>query len=422
MSMPVTAFSTGAPAAGGGLFTGGNASTGGTDFMAVMAAMAGNTAEAATGTEEQAPGHEPEQEPEQEQGSVAETPAAPYLNTVSPFRNHLSEVRVAVPGEATVEAVPAGPAEAEAPAPVKTGQDTADRETPEAPAADGRIPAVALLPAQVPTAVPAPAAAPEAQRDGHQPAAAPAAGPAVAMAATPALAVAADTAAASPAAPLQVLAAMAGRPAEAEPVMVPANLQAVQAADTVRPQAFTGQETAAPAPIDPPAAPAVQPAPAPAQAQTPAVNVSAPQAAAAPAPVQQPLHTQLAKPMFTLAAAGNGEHVMTMKVTPEDLGTVTVRAVIGPEGVRMELFAADAGREAVKAIMPELRRELAGAGLNASLDLGTGARPETSGGEGRQQRESRTTESDPRQGQREQPPAHSQRMFTDRAASLDVLA
>ncbi len=83
-----------------------------------------------------------------------------------------------------------------------------------------------------------------------------------------------------------------------------------------------------------------------------------------------PLTPQLAKPLFTLANAAPGEHVMTLKVSPDDLGPLTVRAHIDASGVRIELFAAgDAGREAVRGILPELHKELAEAGFGANLQL-----------------------------------------------------
>jgi Meckel syndrome type 1 protein len=88
--------------------------------------------------------------------------------------------------------------------------------------------------------------------------------------------------------------------------------------------------------------------------------------------------------LFTLAAASPGEHVMTLQVTPDDLGPMTVRAHIDAAGVRIELFApGDAGREAIRGALPELRKELADAGFGASLDLserngpGSGARDGT---------------------------------------------
>ena len=426
----VAALAPGSPAPAG-LFSG-KAPIGGSGFMAVMAAMDA-TAEEATAVEEK-------QVPAAEQESVAETPAAPYLNTVSPFRNHLSEVQISPPGEVkdeTGESVPNGSAGAAA-----ADQVTAVRDSPvdEAQAADDVFPAAVALPVPAPVSTSLPTVS---ARGGEAPVGSdptvPARGgeasgpqanavpdpygeaPATSAPGAQGPASATPPSAGPPAAPLQVLAALAGRPAKAALVVDPAHLQAVQPVDTGRLPAPTMPENVVPTQAEAPAAPATVAAPV--QIQTQSVQ-SAPTAQSVhlPAHVQQPLHTQLAKPLFTLAAAGNGEHVMTMKVTPEDLGTVTVRAVIGPDGVRMELFAADAGRDAVKAIMPELRRELAGAGLNASLDLGNGARPETSGGEGRHQRETRSADTYPRQGSREQTPTRSQRMFTDRAASLDVLA
>jgi flagellar hook-length control protein FliK len=112
---------------------------------------------------------------------------------------------------------------------------------------------------------------------------------------------------------------------------------------------------------------------------------------------QQPMMaTQLAKPLFTLASEVPGEHIMTLKVSPEDLGPVTVRAHISAEGVRLELFAAgDAGRDAVRSALPELRRELAQQGLAATLDLSGRDNP----GQGQQQtgqhRDSRGGQNDP---------------------------
>jgi flagellar hook-length control protein FliK len=74
--------------------------------------------------------------------------------------------------------------------------------------------------------------------------------------------------------------------------------------------------------------------------------------------------------VFSLASAAPGEHVVTISVTPENLGPVTVRAHITGEGIRVELFApTDLAREALRVILPDLRRDLAGTGLSAQLDL-----------------------------------------------------
>lgn len=124
-------------------------------------------------------------------------------------------------------------------------------------------------------------------------------------------------------------------------------------------------------------------APLTADAQTPPVStptipqvtasaaVAAPQAATPP-----PLASQLSRPLFALATAGTGEYIVTVTVAPDNLGPVTVRAHVGVDGMRVELFAPnDLGREAIRAILPELRRDLAGQGLSAGLDLSSQNQP-----------------------------------------------
>lgn len=75
-------------------------------------------------------------------------------------------------------------------------------------------------------------------------------------------------------------------------------------------------------------------------------------------------------PLVRLASAANGEHVVTITVTPDNLGPVTVRAHVSGEGMRVELFAPnDAGRDALRSILSDLKRDLSGAGVSANLDL-----------------------------------------------------
>ena len=144
----------------------------------------------------------------------------------------------------------------------------------------------------------------------------------------------------------------------------------------------------------------------PAGAQTPSVGlvtsaasglvVSAPApgasaAAVAPLPtgttVPVPLASQVARPLFTLAAAGPGEHTMSISVTPDNLGPVVVRAQISATGIRLEMFApTDLARDALRLILPDLRRDLAGGALPASLDLSTRSQPGDAGSSGRQDR------------------------------------
>ena len=108
---------------------------------------------------------------------------------------------------------------------------------------------------------------------------------------------------------------------------------------------------------------------------------SAAAASAAPAPA---LPAQLHAPIARITALGPGEHSITVRLAPESLGPVTVRAHVDLHGVRVELIAAGAaGHDALKAILPELRRDLAHAGLGSSLQLLSGD-PGSRGSDGQQ--------------------------------------
>ena len=94
-------------------------------------------------------------------------------------------------------------------------------------------------------------------------------------------------------------------------------------------------------------------------------------ASAAGSTAQATLAEQVRGPVLALRSAAPGEHVLTLKVTPENLGPVQVRAHIGAEGIRIELVGAtDAAREGLRSLLTDLRRDLAGTGMNASLSLG----------------------------------------------------
>jgi len=148
---------------------------------------------------------------------------------------------------------------------------------------------------------------------------------------------------------------------------------------------------------------------------------TAPAAATAPAPA--PLAQQLARPVFSLAQAGPGEHVVTVQVVPDSLGPVTVRAHVTAHGMHVELFAAsDAGREAVRQVLPDLRRDAAGTGVSTTLDLSSQNQPQDA--PGRDERPAaRALPGDPgleaRVTPRTQPTTHTPSI---RTAGLDVLA
>lgn len=128
-------------------------------------------------------------------------------------------------------------------------------------------------------------------------------------------------------------------------------------------------------------------------APNPAVVAAGP--AAVPTPVQQvpstvaaavvnpqgypPLAEQLSRPIFALATGQSGGQVMTVQVVPDSLGPVTVRAHMAADGIRIELLAAtDLGRDGLRLIMADLKRDLAGQGISSSLSLN----PELGGGAG----------------------------------------
>jgi flagellar hook-length control protein FliK len=155
------------------------------------------------------------------------------------------------------------------------------------------------------------------------------------------------------------------------------------------------------------------------QLATSAAPVAAP---APPAAANAPTFTaQLVKPLFTLASGPAGDHVVTVKVTPENLGPVTVRAHIGAEGVRMELFApTDAGREALRSILTDLRRDLASQGATANLDLSSQNQPTDSGDRGA--REGAPALPDRQASSAVEPEVATGRRVFSAASSLDVLA
>ncbi|SDH36437.1 flagellar hook-length control protein FliK [Microbacterium sp. 77mftsu3.1] len=111
--------------------------------------------------------------------------------------------------------------------------------------------------------------------------------------------------------------------------------------------------------------------------------VEAPATVHTPAPSARPALTpQIHAPVMAMAKAGEGNHTLTLKVTPESLGTVTVKAHIVGGQVRIELAGAtDAGRDALRGILTDLRRDLAAIAPSSSLSLATGDASTSSGGQ-----------------------------------------
>jgi flagellar hook-length control protein FliK len=142
--------------------------------------------------------------------------------------------------------------------------------------------------------------------------------------------------------------------------------------------AASATSTRTPSPLDQMAA-AAQAASATAPAQAPVASApAAPPAAATPAASTfPPFADQVSKPVFALATAGDGTHTVTISVTPDNLGPVTVRAHISGENMRIELFSpSDSGRDALRQLLPDLRRDLTATGANANLDLSSQGQPD----------------------------------------------
>lgn len=105
----------------------------------------------------------------------------------------------------------------------------------------------------------------------------------------------------------------------------------------------------------------------------------------------QSLSSQLTAPIITVAGQGQGAHAITVNVVPEQLGPITVQAHMTDQGLRIELSSPTAaGRDALGGMMTELRRDLAGAGIDANVGLaasssGTAAEQQAAAGQQGQQ-------------------------------------
>jgi flagellar hook-length control protein FliK len=266
-----------------------------------------------------------------------------------------------VPAAPTDPAIPTGPAAAGVPAPA-----TADATTPTA----------TQPPATQPPAPQPPAAAPPAAglaRDAGltvvlDPTPAPAVAPLLAATTTGATGATAATTAtgttADAAVTTDLLAAPAPAPGDAPDTgsdgtagapasSTPATAEATPAADTDSVVTLSGPA-----------------------AVTPVALVAEAAAAAAPAGNDAPVSTQLGRQFAVLRNAPDGSQTMTVVITPESLGPVTVQVTVTDGTLDLTLHGAhEAGRHALLDALPELRRELEGAGLTFSrLEVDTSHR------------------------------------------------
>ncbi|WP_295780054.1 hypothetical protein [uncultured Microbacterium sp.] len=156
------------------------------------------------------------------------------------------------------------------------------------------------------------------------------------------------------------VAAPGADPAAAASTAAPDAPDAARRADTPTPAAAS---------VPTPPAASVPTPPAAASAPVPPGSADAP---IAPSP--RSIVAQVTPPMRRLAQLSEGTHRLTLVVTPEAVGPVTVRAHIGAGGdVRIELLTAtDLARDALRGLLGELRRDLAGIAPGAHVAIGEG--------------------------------------------------
>ncbi|MCL3860861.1 flagellar hook-length control protein FliK [Actinotalea sp. K2] len=168
-----------------------------------------------------------------------------------------------------------------------------------------------------------------------------------------------------------------GRPATETPAGTVTGAGSPAAAAVAQQAGATGADTRevapTPATTTPGVAPAISGVAAPAAPAETSAPSAAPPPAAPAAPEPRPLAEQIGVRLAALRGAGDGQHVLTLRVDPDTFGPVRVVAHIGPEGMRIELLGgSDQAREALRAALPDLRRDLAATGLTADLGLGQG--------------------------------------------------
>lgn len=166
--------------------------------------------------------------------------------------------------------------------------------------------------------------------------------------------------------------------APAIPSMVGAPPAATVAAPTQQVTSDAGDQAqgSQPAPATASAVPVAAPLPT-------ATPVSSPDAATT---ANRAVAAQVAPVVVSIAQRPMGTHQLTMTVNPDSLGPVTVRAHISASGdVQVELSGAtDAGRDALRTMLVELRRDLAAVMPHASLSVTHGSSADASGDRGQQ--------------------------------------
>jgi flagellar hook-length control protein FliK len=180
----------------------------------------------------------------------------------------------------------------------------------------------------------------------------------------------------TPNSPGPIIAAPA-TPAPAQPLMngVPASRSGLSTSPTITTSALPAPNAAVTegstmnttAPTEAPIR--VETALAPSRPEVPRIEQHRLDPPPTPEQVRQ-VHRQLAAPAIHLATNTEGVKTMTIRLHPEELGQITVIARLQGTHTHLELVpGADTSRELVRAILPDLRRDLANHHAGATLDL-----------------------------------------------------
>lgn len=92
----------------------------------------------------------------------------------------------------------------------------------------------------------------------------------------------------------------------------------------------------------------------------------------APPQPHLPLPQQISAPVHSFVVDPDGDHTLVIKLAPEHLGPMTVKATIENGQTRVELIAPnDTSKEAIRSHIGEIRRDLAVSGLSAVVNVTT---------------------------------------------------
>ncbi|WP_138761167.1 flagellar hook-length control protein FliK [Modestobacter altitudinis] len=279
--------------------------------------------------------------------------AAPAATATPPTAAPVAAAPATAPGAGTIPAAPAP----------ETVQPASGPATPAAAVAPASTPLPPPLPAAVAVTSPPPA-----------PSAEPTVTPfSVVVAAAPAAPAATASATATGAVPAPTPAVAADTATPAPGALLGGTTGTTSDGGAATSDGGTGGQGTGSSPTAAATAPVVDPvftgtvaAPA-----APAAPVTAVPTATVPGD-EPPVAAQLGRQLAVLTHAPDGSQTMTLVITPDDLGPVTIRATVTNGTLDLTLHGAhELGRHALADALPDLRRDLEGAGLSLNrLEVG----------------------------------------------------